>query len=142
MLAQVEDAAHLVVPGPPVGPLLEDGDVVDELERGEVAVEARLLRQEADRGALGRPRFSHELLIFASHDSQQRALAAAIQAEHADLRAGKERQPDVPEHLVVGRVHLPEPLHRVDVLSGHRQPLDERDTRSADAKAVTGHGYG
>ena len=54
--------------------------------------------------------------VLARHDAQQRALARAVQAEHADLRAGQKRQPDVLEDDVVGRVNLPEPLHGVDEL--------------------------
>ena len=52
---QGEDPADLVVAGPAVGPLLEDGDVVDELEGGELAVEARLLGQVAEPAPHGEP---------------------------------------------------------------------------------------
>ena len=51
---QREDPADLVVARAALGQLLEDGDVVDELERGEARVEARLLRQVA-RGGAGSP---------------------------------------------------------------------------------------
>jgi hypothetical protein len=44
---QLDDPADLVVPGPPVGHLLEDRHVVDELEDGEPPVEAGFLRQVA-----------------------------------------------------------------------------------------------
>ena len=54
--------------------------------------------------------------VLAGHDPQQRALPGAVQAEDADLRARQERQPDVLENAGVGRVDLPEPLHRVDKL--------------------------
>ena len=43
-------------------------------------------------------------------------LPDAVQAEHADLRARQEREPDVLEDDVVGRMDLPEPLHGVDEL--------------------------
>ena len=46
-------------------------------------------------------------------------LPDAVQAEHADLGAGEEREPDVAENLVVGLVDLPEPLHGVDELWWH-----------------------
>ena len=49
-------------------------------------------------------------------------LPGAVQAEHADLCAGEKREPDVLENDGVGRMNLPEPLHRVDVL--HRLVLD------------------
>ena len=83
-------------------------------------VEARLLRQEADLDALGRERLADEVRVLARHDAQQRRLARAVQAEHADLGAGEEREPDVLEDLVVGRVDLPEPFHGVDELWCHR----------------------
>ena len=65
---------------------------------------------------VGRPRLADELLVLAGHDPQQRALARAVQAEHANLRAGQKRQPDVLEDDVVGRMDLPQPLHGVDEL--------------------------
>ena len=57
-----------------------------------------------------------KLRVLAGHDAQQRALAGAVHAEHADLRAEIEREPDVFEHPGVGRMHLPEALHGVDEL--------------------------
>ena len=41
------------------------------------------------------PRLTVEAAIDARHDPQQRGLARAVQTEHADLGAGKERQADV-----------------------------------------------
>jgi hypothetical protein len=74
--------------------------------------------QKADRDAVGRKRFADEALVLARHDLEERALARAVQAEHADLRAGKEREPDVFENLGVGLMDLPETLHGVNEL-GH-----------------------
>ena len=54
-----------------------------------VGVELRLLRQEADLDAGLRPRLAFELLVDAGHDPEQRRFARAVEAEHADLRAGK-----------------------------------------------------
>ena len=51
-----------------------------------------------------------------------RIMAGAVVAEHADLRARIERERDVVEHRLVGRVQLRQPVHRKDVLRGHRQP--------------------
>ena len=82
-------------------------------------IEPRLLVQEADADALGRKRLADEALILARHDAQQGALAGAVQAEHADLRAGEKREPDVLENDVVGLVNLAQPLHGVDEL--HRK---------------------
>ena len=48
--------------------------------------------------------------------SEQRALARTVHTEHANLRAGQKRQPDVLEDDVVGRMNLPEPFHGVDEL--------------------------
>jgi hypothetical protein len=36
-----------------------------------------------------------EVLVLARHDSEERALARAVQAEDTDLRAGEKRQPDI-----------------------------------------------
>ena len=55
-----------------------------------------------------------EVLVHARHDAQQRALAGAVGAEHADLRAGEEGQPDALEDLALRRDHLAEVLHRED----------------------------
>jgi hypothetical protein len=79
-------------------------------------IEARFLLQEADRDAIGRKCLADELVILARHDLQQRALARAVQSEHADLGTGQKREPDVLENNGVGRMNLPETFHRVDVL--------------------------
>ena len=52
-----------------------------------VRVELRLLRQQADREAFGELGLAVEVLVDAGHDPQQRALAGAIAAQHADLQA-------------------------------------------------------
>ena len=55
-------------------------------------------------------------LLHAGHDLEHGRLAGAVGADHADLRAGQERQGDVVEdHLVA--VRLARTDHRVDVLS-------------------------
>ena len=96
---------------------LDLGDAFfDVAEHGLRGIEPRLLRQEPDADALGRPRFADELLLLPRHDPQQRALARAVEAEHADLRPGQEREPDVLEDDVVGKMDLPEPFHGVDEL--------------------------
>ncbi len=55
-------------------------------------------------------------LVLPRHDAQQAALPRAVQAEHADLRAGQKREPDVFENDVVGLVNLAQTLHGVDEL--------------------------
>jgi hypothetical protein len=57
-----------------------------------------------------------ELGIDLGHDVQQRGLARAVVAEHADLGAGIERQRDVGEDFLVGRVAPGELVGREDVL--------------------------
>ena len=83
-------------------------------------VELRLLRQVADAHALGRPGLADEVLELARHDLEQRRLARAVQAHHADLGAGEERQRDVLQDLLAPRIGLGELVHVIDVLGvGH-----------------------
>ena len=60
--------------------------------------------------------------VDAGHDAQQRGLAGAVQAQHADLGAGEERQRDVLEDHALGRNDLAHAIHRVDVLSHWELP--------------------
>jgi hypothetical protein len=69
-------------------------------------IEPRLLGEVSDPGTLGWPRFAQEVLIHPRHDAQQRALSGAVRAEDADLRAGKEREPDALQDLALGRNDL------------------------------------
>ncbi len=91
-------------------------DVAFDVLRG---IESRFLGQVAHRDAGSRKRFAEERRVVARHDFQQRALAGAVQAEDANLRAGQEREPDVFQDLMVGWMDLPEPFHRVDELWCH-----------------------
>ncbi len=98
------------------------GDAVLDVARDVLAlVELWLLLEHADARARCELRLAAVLLVDARHDPQQRRLASAVVAEHADLRAGKERERDVVEHRLVGRVQLRQPVHREDVLRGHWQ---------------------
>jgi hypothetical protein len=81
----------------------------------------RLLLEHADGRAGGERRLAAVLLVDSRHDPQQRRLAGAVVAEHADLGARKEGQRDVVEHRLVRRVQLGQPVHREDVLRGHWQ---------------------
>ena len=67
---------------------------------------------------------------------EQRALAGAVQAEHADLRAGEERQPDVLEDDVVGLVNLAQPLHGVDELRHESQHVTAGSASRLSAQVV------
>jgi hypothetical protein len=97
--------------------------VLDGLLHGLPGLEARLLREEADAQAFGGLRFALEVLVHPRHDAQQRALARAVDAEHADLRAGQKREPEALDQLAVGLDHLAEVLHLKDELVGHRGRL-------------------
>ena len=81
-------------------------------------VELGLLLEHARARAHGQRGPATVVLIDPRHDAQQRRLAGSVVAEDADLRAGEKREPDVVEHAGIGRMNLPEPLHRVDVLHG------------------------
>ena len=86
----------------------------------ELGVELRLLRQVSDPGAFGDEALADELGVEARHDAQQRRLARAVDAEHADLGVRVERQVDVLEHLLAARPGLAEALHMIDELArGH-----------------------
>src|SRR5262249_16278426 len=83
-------------------------------------VQVRLLGQVPRPYAVGRLGFAEEVLIDAGHDPEQGALARAVGAEHADLGARVERQPDALEDLALGRDDLFQVLHRENELVGHR----------------------
>jgi hypothetical protein len=91
-------------------------DVAAHVLRG---IEPRLLLEEADARVRRQLGGAGRRLFLAGHDPQERRLARAVRAEHADLRAGEERQGDVRQHLAVGAVELVDPVHRVDVFAAH-----------------------
>src|SRR5262249_9689136 len=82
-------------------------------------IELGLLRQMADPEAGGGNRLAQKIAVDARHDAEQRGLAGAVGAEHADLRPVEEREPDAPEDLPFGRDDLPEILHHERVFAGH-----------------------
>jgi hypothetical protein len=85
-------------------------------------VQLGLLLEQPDRRARRELRFAPVLGVGARHDPQQRRLAGAVQAEHADLRSRQEAERDVAQHLLVGRVRTGQLVHREDVLvTRHRQ---------------------
>ena len=67
-----------------------------------------------------------EIRVHAGHDLQQRGLPRAVQAEHADLGAGKEVERDVLEDLALGRNDLADPAQGVDVLSHRARSLPRK----------------
>src|SRR2546430_2457293 len=77
---------------------------VDDADAVRGGVEARILREKAEADAAGGKRLPKNAFVDTRHDAQQRALAGAVGAEHADLGAEVEREPDVVENLDVGRM--------------------------------------
>ncbi len=69
-------------------------------------VQVGLLLEHPDGRPGGERGLAAVLLIDAGHDPQQRRLARAVVAEHADLRARREGERDVLEHRLVRRVEL------------------------------------
>ncbi|MCY1402426.1 hypothetical protein D9M71_175670 [compost metagenome] len=90
---------------------------LDHFTHGGLRVELGLLRQVADIDARHGAGFAFDLGVDAGHDAQQGGFTRAVQAEHADLGAGEERQGDVLEDFTLGRNDLADPMHGVDVLS-------------------------
>ena len=88
------------------------------VERG---VEIRLLRQVPDLRALGDKALAGEFGVQPRHDAHQRRLARAVDAKHADFRVRVEREVDVVEDFLAGRIGLGETSHVIDELArGHR----------------------
>ncbi len=90
---------------------------LDDFAHGLFWIELRFLRQVADVDARHGAGLAVELGVDAGHDAQQGGLARPVQAEHADLGAGEERQGDVLENFAFRRNDLAQPMHGVDVLS-------------------------
>lgn len=104
---------------------LADG-LFDDVAHGGLRVQLGLLRQVADVDPRHRPGLAFDLGVDAGHDPQQGGLARAVQAEHADLGAGEERQGDVLEDFTLGRNDLADPMHGVDVLSQNEHLMKKR----------------
>ena len=87
--------------------------LLDVLEHGLGLVQLGLLHQDAHRVAGREPRLAVRGLVQPGHDLQDRRLAGAVGADHADLRPGVERHGDVVQDQFVA--HLLAGLdHRVD----------------------------
>ena len=91
---------------------------LDGLAHGLLGIQLRLLRQVAHLDARHRHGFAVDLLVEAGHDLEQRGLAGAVGAEHADLGAREEAQGNILQDLALGWHGLAHPVHRVYVL-GH-----------------------
>ena len=91
--------------------------LLDVLAHGLVLVERRLLLQDAHRVARGEARLAVGDVLEAGHDLEQRGLARAVGAHHADLGAGVHAHRDVVQddlvvHGLAGAVeHVDELRH-------------------------------
>ena len=81
-------------------------------------IEMRLLLEQADGKAFAQAGLAVEVLVDPGHDPQQRALARAVAAQHADLGAGIKREPDIFEDFALADL-LGHARHLVDVFLGH-----------------------
>ena len=107
LVVAVDDALHL-------------GDAVHHVALDVLGrIELWLLGQVADAEAGGEAGLARVAVVEAGHDLQQRRLAGAVRAEHADLGAGIERQRDVLQHRLVGRVVPSELVGLVDEFVRH-----------------------
>jgi hypothetical protein len=86
----------------------------------ESVVEVGLLSEVTHLGAISRPRLARELPVDPRNDLQERRLARAVDAHHADLGVGVEAQPDVLEQLLAAGPGFGQALHLKNVLLRHR----------------------
>ena len=89
---------------------------LDVFAYGFVFVQRRILLEDSDRVAGGEGRLAVRNGVEAGHDAQQRGLAHAVGAHHADFRAGQEAQGHVVEDdsIAVGLARLD---HLIDEFS-------------------------
>jgi hypothetical protein len=92
-------------------------------------IQLGLLREVADADPRERAGLAEIVVIHTRHDAEEGALARAVGAEDADLRAGIEREVDPLEDLLAGGHDLPEVAHREDVFAGHRDGKIDRPWR-------------
>ena len=138
--------ADLVVVGVGVGPHGHDLVVAidDPLHLGDAVhhvaldvldgIELRLLREVADGEPGGQSGLAGVAVVETGHDLQQRRLARPVVAEHADLGARVERQRDVLQHRLVGRVVTGELVGLIDEFVRH--DLFEARRRSAPSAGL------
>ncbi len=74
-------------------------------------IQLRFLLQQAARIALGQHRLAEVLFVDAGHDLEQRALACAVQTQHADLGPVIEAQRNIAQHLLARRMQLAHSHH-------------------------------
>ncbi len=84
----------------------------------ELRIEFGFLRQKTHAHAFGSPGFADIVPLLRRHDAQQRRLSGAVQTDDADLRARKEREPNVAQHLTTAGIGLGQTLHHENILIG------------------------
>ena len=84
-----------------------------------LVVEFGFLLQVTDAQACHGQRFTLVFLVDTGHDLEQRGLARAIEAEHANLGTREKREGNVLQELAFGRHRLADAVHGINVL-GHR----------------------
>jgi hypothetical protein len=82
-------------------------------------VELGFLGEVADVNACLRARLAVDLGVEPGHDAQQCGFSRSVESQHTNLGAGEERQGDVAQDFTLGRHHLADLIHGVDVL-GHK----------------------
>ena len=92
-------------------------------------VQRRFLWQVSHANPCLRPCFPMMIPVQPGHDAQKRRLSGPVQTQHTDFRARKERQRDVFQDFTLGRHHLGDAVHGVDVL-GHGVRADEYPSAS------------
>ncbi len=108
----------------PVEQPLHPGDPLEHVAHDVLGgIELGLLGQVADACTIGDLGLAAVFGVDAGHDAQQRRLARAVDAEHADLGARQEGQRDVAHAFAMPGIDLGQPAHDVDVLVGGHQPV-------------------
>ncbi|MNQ59466.1 hypothetical protein D3C85_737140 [compost metagenome] len=94
---------------------------LDHFTHGLGRVQDRFLWQVADVQLRHWTGFAVKLGVDAGHDFQQRGFTRTVEAEHADLGAGEERQRNVFQDFPLRRNNFAQPMHGEYVLS-HGEP--------------------
>jgi hypothetical protein len=104
-------------------------------------IQRRFLGQITDLRARERTRISQEILVHPRHDPQERGFPSTVPAQHADFRAGKERQVNALEDLAGWGHDLSEVAHREDVFAGHRGRKIQEGRPSGSALGLYQRGW-
>ena len=103
-------------------------------------VELGLLLEQPDAGAGRELGLAAIVSVLPGHDPQQRRLAAAVEAQHADLGAGRKLSEMSLQHFLVRRMDPGQLVHREHVLARHEPTtIVTCGTRQADPCERTDH---